>query len=282
MAGIFLISTMKFITKLGNYALYDILGHVPARVYLTNNLYIDIGRFSYGAISRVRMFNNSGYSDIAAKFGDFCEFSESRILLGGEHNNSHFNNFSFSSSPPFQKLLAQSNISTKHKRKGILEVGNGVIFSHGSTVLSGVKIGSGVVIGADALITKNCEAFGIYAGNPAKKISIRNVNPNHLEELCNLNPIGIRKYLTNPASLSKGDTIFRSKEDRVILMVQFPNNKDGEGGTFDFRILGAIINNNTFPLVQDSPFYKYCAQATNKVKGKEFEWVLDPLSLKMT
>lgn len=262
--------------------MHDLFGHVAARAYIAKNLYIDIGRFSYGAISRVRMFNNANFSGLAAKFGDFCEFSEARIMLGGEHTNSVFNNFSFGSSLPFQKLLAKENIPTQHGRKGPVEVGDGVIFSHGSTVLSGVKINHGVVIGANALITKDCDAFGIYGGNPASKIATRQVEPYHLQNLSKLNVLGIIKYLKDPSSTTNSDLINRSKDDKVLIMIHFSNDFKSEGGSFDFRILGALIDNKNYPLVKGSEFYNYCSQITSATEGKEVEWVLDPLSLKMT
>lgn len=48
-----------------------------------------------------------------------------------------------------------------------------VIIGSGSIILPGITLEEGVAVGALSLITKNCEAFGIYAGNPAKKIKNR-------------------------------------------------------------------------------------------------------------
>ena len=41
------------------------------------------------------------------------------------------------------------------------------------TVLDGVKISHGCVIGAGAVVNKNTEPYGIYAGVPAKKVGSR-------------------------------------------------------------------------------------------------------------
>jgi acetyltransferase-like isoleucine patch superfamily enzyme len=38
------------------------------------------------------------------------------------------------------------------------------------TILKGVSIGKAAVIGAGSIVTKNVEAFSLYAGNPAKKV----------------------------------------------------------------------------------------------------------------
>lgn len=45
-----------------------------------------------------------------------------------------------------------------------------------STILPGVIVGEGAVLASRAVATKNCEAYGIYAGLPAKKINERNHN----------------------------------------------------------------------------------------------------------
>ena len=52
-------------------------------------------------------------------------------------------------------------------------LGKHVIVGSGSVILPGVTLEEGVAIGALSLVTKNCEAFGIYAGNPAKRIKER-------------------------------------------------------------------------------------------------------------
>lgn len=48
-----------------------------------------------------------------------------------------------------------------------------VIVGSGSVILPGISLEEGVAIGALSLVTKSCEAFGVYAGNPAKYIKAR-------------------------------------------------------------------------------------------------------------
>lgn len=40
----------------------------------------------------------------------------------------------------------------------------------GVIILPGVTIERGSVIGAGSVVTKNCEANGVYVGNPAKRV----------------------------------------------------------------------------------------------------------------
>lgn len=51
-----------------------------------------------------------------------------------------------------------------------ITVGDGSWIGYGVTVMGGVTIGPGCVIAAGALVTKDCEPNGMYAGVPAKRI----------------------------------------------------------------------------------------------------------------
>ncbi|QJD94406.1 CatB-related O-acetyltransferase [Mucilaginibacter robiniae] len=44
---------------------------------------------------------------------------------------------------------------------------------YGVIIMSGVKIGTGSIIAAGSVVTKDVEAYSIYGGNPAKKITER-------------------------------------------------------------------------------------------------------------
>jgi galactoside O-acetyltransferase len=52
-------------------------------------------------------------------------------------------------------------------------LGKHVIVGSGSVILPGITLEEGVAVGALSLVTKHCEAFGIYAGNPARRIKER-------------------------------------------------------------------------------------------------------------
>jgi dTDP-4-amino-4,6-dideoxy-D-glucose acyltransferase len=52
-------------------------------------------------------------------------------------------------------------------------LGKHVIVGSGSIILPGVTLEEGVAVGALSLIRKNCKAFGIYSGSPAKFIKER-------------------------------------------------------------------------------------------------------------
>ena len=52
-------------------------------------------------------------------------------------------------------------------------LGKHVIVGSGSVILPGVTLEDGVAIGALSLVRKDCAAFGVYFGNPAKRIRSR-------------------------------------------------------------------------------------------------------------
>lgn len=61
--------------------------------------------------------------------------------------------------------------------------GRHVIVGSGSVILPGVTLEDGVAVGALSLVTKDCEAFGIYTGNPARRIKERKRDLLELEKL---------------------------------------------------------------------------------------------------
>lgn len=61
-------------------------------------------------------------------------------------------------------------------------MGKHVIVGSGSIILPGVTLEEGVAIGALSLVHKQCEAFGIYAGNPARRIKERKRDLLELEQ----------------------------------------------------------------------------------------------------
>lgn len=52
-------------------------------------------------------------------------------------------------------------------------LGKHVIVGSGSIILPGVTLEEGAAVGALSLVNQSCKAFGIYAGNPARRIKDR-------------------------------------------------------------------------------------------------------------
>lgn len=109
--------------------------------------------------------------DAKLKIGDFCSIAEKvTIFLGGEHRSDWVTTYPF---PAIESWKNAKNIKGHPKTKGDVIIGNDVWIGYGSTILSGVKIGDGAIIGAMSLVTKNVEPYTIVGGNPAKPIRKR-------------------------------------------------------------------------------------------------------------
>ncbi len=57
--------------------------------------------------------------------------------------------------------------------KGNIVVGNDVWIGYNATIMAGVTIGDGAIIGTNSVVTKDVEPYAIVGGNPAKLIKKR-------------------------------------------------------------------------------------------------------------
>lgn len=64
--------------------------------------------------------------------------------------------------------LALPPLSRSLHAKGPVVIGNNVWIGDKATVLSGVTIGDGAVVGANAVVTKDVPPYAVVAGNPAR------------------------------------------------------------------------------------------------------------------
>lgn len=122
-----------------------------------------IGAWSYGDLNVVA-FNRNGGLEI----GRYCSFAKDvTIVLGGEHNTR------FVSTYPFGVFLNLPDRYGHERTKGDVIIGHDVWVGRSATILSGVSIGSGAVIGAHSLVTKDVPPYAIVSGNPASMVRLR-------------------------------------------------------------------------------------------------------------
>ena len=57
-----------------------------------------------------------------------------------------------------------------HHANGAITVEDGCWLGAGVTVLPGVKIGAGCIVGAASLVRKDTQPNGLYVGSPAKRV----------------------------------------------------------------------------------------------------------------
>lgn len=123
--------------------------------------------------------------------GDFVHIAVSSSLIGaGRITMSEFSGLSsrvsiYSSSDDYSGAV-MTNPTVPSEYTGVTHadvlLGKHVIVGSGSVILPGVTLEEGVAIGALSLVAKSCEAFSIYAGNPARRIRERKRNLLELEK----------------------------------------------------------------------------------------------------
>lgn len=105
------------------------------------------------------------------ELGDFCNLS-SRVSI-------------YSSSDDYSgATMTNPTVPDKYKnvQHAPVFLGRHVIVGSGTVILPGICIEEGVAVGALSLVTKDCLAFGSYAGNPAKRIKERKRDLLELEQ----------------------------------------------------------------------------------------------------
>lgn len=129
------------------------------------NLYdrkcVEVGKGTYGTLNIQQFQHNNGM----LRIGSYCSIApEVKFLLDGEHYYKGITTY------PFKKKFFNENETFS---KGKINVDDDVWIGYGSTILSGVHIGQGAIVGAKSLVTKDVEPYSIVGGVPAKLIKYR-------------------------------------------------------------------------------------------------------------
>jgi acetyltransferase-like isoleucine patch superfamily enzyme len=123
-----------------------------------------VGRGTYGK-PEVRHWGEPASLTV----GSFCSIAKGvKIFLGGNHRTDWITTYPFSVFRDSAKAIPGHPATN-----GSVFIGHDVWIATDATILSGVRIGNGAVIGACALVTRDVPAYGIVAGNPAKLIRYR-------------------------------------------------------------------------------------------------------------
>lgn len=125
---------------------------------------ISVGAFTYG-IPVIRVFRPQERIEI----GKFCSIADNVVIFGGgEHKTD------WGTTYPFNVFLPDFSSITEHPAtKGNVVIGNDVWLASGCKIMSGVTIGDGAVVAANALVTKDVPPYAMVGGNPAKVIKYR-------------------------------------------------------------------------------------------------------------
>jgi galactoside O-acetyltransferase len=147
-------------------------------------------RASFYGVDRIVVGNNVRIDDFCVLaagvggilIGDYVHIAVGSSLVGaGKITLSDFSGLSsrvaiYSSSDDYSgATLTNPTVPTEFTgvTHGDVHLGKHVIVGSGSVILPSVTLEIGVAIGALTVIAKSCVAFGIYSGNPARRISER-------------------------------------------------------------------------------------------------------------
>ena len=126
-----------------------------SRVHYSCNVdkYCKIG--SYTFIAKNTLITSSS-------IGNYCSIGPNVKIGLGEHSLENFSTSTFFSDNPFKELTSSP-----------CEIKNDVWIGTGAVILRGVKVGNGVVIGANAVVTKDIPDYAVAVGVPAKILKFR-------------------------------------------------------------------------------------------------------------
>ncbi|WP_323737827.1 CatB-related O-acetyltransferase [Candidatus Trichorickettsia mobilis] len=102
--------------------------------------------------------------------GKFCQIATAVrfIMNGSNHAMDGISTYPFKVFGKSWTSAAMNVIS-----KGDTVVGNDVWIGNSATIMQGIKIGHGAIIGTNALVTKDVEPYTVIGGNPAQVIRKR-------------------------------------------------------------------------------------------------------------
>lgn len=129
---------------------------------------MNIGKYTYGHWNTILHFAD----DARFTCGKFCSLANNlNIYLGGNHRTDWISTFPFGHI--YQDIFDGWDGVGHPTTKGDVVVGNDVWIGANVTIMSGVRIGDGVVIAANSHVIKDADSYTIIGGNPAKFIKKR-------------------------------------------------------------------------------------------------------------
>jgi virginiamycin A acetyltransferase len=146
-------------------------GHVGKENVLT------LGTGSYIGDIDIQVFGeNKNPTHVLA--GRFCSFAEKiYFAIGGNHNYKNVSTFPFDVGYVVGRIFSPSYVanSIPYDRPNHYQViiGHDVWIGQSTTIMGGVKIGNGALIGANSVVAKDIPPYAIAVGNPARVIKYR-------------------------------------------------------------------------------------------------------------
>lgn len=169
------------------------LEHYNRLCFLKNiitNPNIEVGDYTYyDDFEDVANFENNvkyHFDFIGDKLiiGKFCQLASgvTFIMNGANHLQESISTFPFAI---FGDDWKEAIKGKSYPSKGDTIVGNDVWIGFDATIMPGVKIGDGAIIGSKSVVTKDVEPYSMVGGNPAREIRKR-FSPQQVDYLLDL------------------------------------------------------------------------------------------------
>ena len=144
--------------------------------------HVQIGKYTYGIYDENVVWDSEAWNYGGKKkqpkliVGNYCSIGiDSKFYLGGNHRYDWITTYPFHVKRLCNNIF--DNIEDEIKgfplSNGDINIGNDVWFGENVTVMSGVKIGDGAVVGTNSTVVKDVEPYSIVGGHPAKHIKYR-------------------------------------------------------------------------------------------------------------
>lgn len=145
------------------------------RAHLARALDIEVGLYSYGGLLRL------GALPPGSRVGAYCSFGTGITVRRRNHPIERATQHPFFYNAALG-ALHRDTIETD--RENPISIGHDVWIGDGATILSGCRsVGTGAVIAAGAVVTKDVQPFEVVGGVPAKVLKMRFAAPvqTHIE-----------------------------------------------------------------------------------------------------
>ena len=133
---------------------------------------VELGKHSYGTplVNVDRDFAGRSVGTGRLVIGPYCSIADNVVIfLGSNHRPDWISTYPFRVQWNIEGAYTDGHPATR----GDVRIGADVWIGQAATILSGVEIGPGAVVGATATVTKDVRPYAVVVGNPAREVRRR-------------------------------------------------------------------------------------------------------------
>lgn len=138
-----------------------------ARAYIKRVYNMRVGKYSYGFAQVCNRYSS------LSEMGAFCSLAHNVTIIEANHPLTLATTHPFAYDQGYGFSPEHIPVSAQHPRNTAVTIGHDVWIGANSTILSGLNLGTGSVVGAGSVVTKDVPPYAIVAGAPARIIRYR-------------------------------------------------------------------------------------------------------------